>query len=330
MSPLISIIIPVYNTEKYIRRCIDSVIAQSYSDWELILVDDGSTDGSGEICDEYAEKDERIRVFHKANGGVSSARNVGLDNANGEWVSFVDSDDWVENSYLSNYVDVISKDVQLVVQGIILDKNISVVVDLPKLSGIDRKNLVTLLENTNDVNNGYIVHKAFKTKIIDDRDIRFNEYICFAEDGLFFFNYLNYVEKINVTDRVAYHYDIREDTLTSAMRIQPLEKYETVICGIMDCALSWIGDKCDKLFYNQMLLLCWRLVNSWLMERSVSEKDRNSQLLVLKIIDQYKLSGITEISDRLLIELIKITSFRYPKVVYRYVGLRYKLNQLLK
>lgn len=90
---MISVIVPVYNTEKYLDRCIQSILAQTYTDFELLLVDDGSTDSSGAICDKYAEQDSRIRVFHKANGGASSARNMGLDNAIGEWVCFVDSDD---------------------------------------------------------------------------------------------------------------------------------------------------------------------------------------------------------------------------------------------
>ena len=95
---MISIIIPVYNSEVTLRRCLDSVISQSISDWELILIDDGSTDKSGEICEEYASKDKRIKVFYKKNGGVSSARNVGLDNAKGEWIAFVDADDFVRRN----------------------------------------------------------------------------------------------------------------------------------------------------------------------------------------------------------------------------------------
>lgn len=102
-TPTISVIVPVYNTEKYLRRCIDSVLAQTYADFELLLIDDGSKDKSGEICDEYAQKDARVRVFHKENGGVSSARNLGLDNARGEWVAFVDSDDYIEENYLKSF-----------------------------------------------------------------------------------------------------------------------------------------------------------------------------------------------------------------------------------
>ena len=87
MIPKISVIIPVYNAEKTLHRCIDSILAQTFSDFEVLLIDDGSKDKSGEICDEYARKDSRIKVCHKENGGVSSARNMGLDNAKGEWIS---------------------------------------------------------------------------------------------------------------------------------------------------------------------------------------------------------------------------------------------------
>lgn len=93
MNPIISIIIPVYNAEKTLNRCVDSVLNQTFHDWELLLIDDGSKDRSMYLCDEYALKDKRIKVFHKKNGGVSSARNMGLDYARGEWITFVDSDD---------------------------------------------------------------------------------------------------------------------------------------------------------------------------------------------------------------------------------------------
>ena len=113
---MISIIVPVYNTEKYLDRCIQSILSQTYTDFELLLINDGSTDSSGAICDKYAEQDSRVRVFHKENGGVSSARNVGLDNAKGEWVTFCDSDDWVENCWLDTFVEN-SENTDLVVQG---------------------------------------------------------------------------------------------------------------------------------------------------------------------------------------------------------------------
>ena len=99
---LISVIIPIYKVEKYLRECIDSIINQSFKNLEIILVDDGSPDNCGKICDEYAKKDNRLKVIHKENGGLSSARNAGLDIATGEYISFVDSDDYVSNKFIEN------------------------------------------------------------------------------------------------------------------------------------------------------------------------------------------------------------------------------------
>ena len=113
--PVISVIVPVYNTEKYLSRCIDSILTQTFTDLELLLVDDGSTDKSGIICDEYALKDSRVRVFHKENGGVSFARNLGVQEARGNWIAFVDADDWILETYLANFVNNIKKDTQLIV-----------------------------------------------------------------------------------------------------------------------------------------------------------------------------------------------------------------------
>ena len=103
--PKISIIVPVYNVEKYLSLCIDSILAQTLTDFELLLINDGSKDNSGIICDKYATIDSRIRVFHKENGGVSSARNVGIDNADGEWIAFVDADDWLDINMFQEMYD---------------------------------------------------------------------------------------------------------------------------------------------------------------------------------------------------------------------------------
>ena len=102
--PKISVIVPVYNTEKYLHRCIDSVLAQTYKDFELLLIDDGSKDSSGAICDEYAARDSRVKVFHKENGGVSSARNAGLAIASGDWIMHLDGDDWIEPDMLERLI----------------------------------------------------------------------------------------------------------------------------------------------------------------------------------------------------------------------------------
>ena len=109
-QPLVSVIIPVYNVEEYLRECIDSVINQTYKNLEIILVDDGSTDSSGKICDDYAEKDERIAAIHQTNGGLSAARNAGLDKASGDYIYFLDSDDYVADNTLETLITIAEKD----------------------------------------------------------------------------------------------------------------------------------------------------------------------------------------------------------------------------
>ena len=108
-NPLISVIVPVYNVEKYLGKCVDSILAQTYENLEIILVEDGTKDNSGAICDAYAAKDSRIRVIHKENGGLSSARNAGMDIARGEYFGFVDSDDWIEPKMYETLLNLAEK-----------------------------------------------------------------------------------------------------------------------------------------------------------------------------------------------------------------------------
>ncbi|HEM5271555.1 TPA: glycosyltransferase family 2 protein [Streptococcus suis] len=115
-KPLISIIVPVYNVENYLDECIQTVLAQTYSNWELLLINDGSTDSSGTICDDYAKSDERIRVIHKNNGGLSDARNAGIDNCTGEYITFLDSDDGIREDFLETCLTTaIQHDVDIVI-----------------------------------------------------------------------------------------------------------------------------------------------------------------------------------------------------------------------
>ena len=118
--PRLSVIVPVYNTEKYLRECIDSILAQTFSDFELILVDDGSPDGSGAICDEYADKDPRIQVIHQENGGVTNARKAAMRIAQGEWISFVDSDDWIHPDMFKTMLEKATGTTQIVICDVIL------------------------------------------------------------------------------------------------------------------------------------------------------------------------------------------------------------------
>ena len=121
MNPLISVIVPIYNVEKYLARCVDSIVNQTYKNLEIILVDDGSPDRCPQMCDDYAEKDSRIKVVHKKNGGLSDARNAGMAVATGEYISFIDSDDWIETSMFELLINnIFQYDCEISCGGIIL------------------------------------------------------------------------------------------------------------------------------------------------------------------------------------------------------------------
>ena len=141
MDCLISVIVPVYKVENYIHRCIDSIIAQTFTEFELVLVDDGSPDNCGKICDEYALKDKRIHVIHKENGGLSDARNAGIDwtfeNSDSEWLTFIDSDDWVHKKYLESLINgAINTNSDVVIGGFQLSSDSSPNVNVDNLNAI--------------------------------------------------------------------------------------------------------------------------------------------------------------------------------------------------
>lgn len=207
MKPVISVIIPVYNVEKYIRQCVDSVLEQSYKDFELILVDDGSPDNSPAICDEYAQKDTRVSVIHQKNLGVSAARNNGIRHAKGEWITFVDSDDWVDTDYLEKF-ELDKDDADLIIQGLEYYDNRNgqyfkqIKVADCILSGTDSKKLVA---DNNVLGSGYPVAKAYR-KFIIDKGVLFDTSISYHEDHIFVLNILAVASKIRLSDSVAYKY----------------------------------------------------------------------------------------------------------------------------
>lgn len=205
---MISIILPIYNAEQYLRRCLDSILAQSYTDFELLLIDDGSKDSSGAICDAYAVKDSRVRVFHKENGGVSSARNLGLDNALGEYITFCDADDYVTPDWLAAYSEAIANNVDLAIQGYYaIDGDNTVEKNLSPCQGDTieaKRQLITSLMFQGMY--GYLWVKLFRRAIIEEHVIRFDTQSTFREDEQFFSRCLEYTSSFIYTDRVGYYY----------------------------------------------------------------------------------------------------------------------------
>lgn len=218
----ISVIVPVYNTERYLPCCLDSILNQSFIDFELLLVDDGSTDGSSAICDVYAEKDSRIRVFHKENGGVSSARNLGLENAKGDWVCFVDSDDELLPEGLQTMVDEFSEEVDMVMAGYCELEEGTVVTDTSgfrKKGTIDRNESLMMMFLSDEVYMGYSIGKLYKRSFVERKDLSFDENITVKEDTLFVVEYLCCIQKlVGFTSTPVYKYKKRPAGVMGGLR----------------------------------------------------------------------------------------------------------------
>ena len=190
---MFSIIVPIYNAEKLIARCVDSITAQEEKDFELILVDDGSKDSSPAICDAYSRKDKRIKTIHKENGGVSSARNKGLEEAKGDWIVFVDADDWIDKQCLSHYKEWTNQ----------YDMVISNATK--ELSYNGEAEMIDYIENFAPTFLGGVCHhKAIKAELLKDK--RFDRGMRFSEDSLFMANVVKNCKSVKVTTHKDYNY----------------------------------------------------------------------------------------------------------------------------
>ena len=206
--PKISVIVPVYNVEKYLKRCVDSILNQTFTDFELILVDDGSPDNCGKICDEYADKDMRVIVIHKQNGGVSEARNKGIEfavtNSGSEFITFVDSDDYVHEKYLEFLSE--RDEFDLSVCGVVRFNNEGLIIPPRKREQklISQPFSYYNIYKTNNMFSPY--NKLFRANILKDNNIRFPNTFSWGEDGIFVAKYLIYVKKICILEYAGYYY----------------------------------------------------------------------------------------------------------------------------
>lgn len=242
INPTVSIIIPVYNTKEYLRHCLDSVLAQTYKDFECILVDDGSTDGSGRICDEYAEKDSRMIVKHKENGGVSSSRNVGIKMANGKWIFFLDSDDEPYPYALNDMINW--ADGADMVAGKMFIKEQAPESEKTRALNRPRRESDHLISPTKYVravaDSRYCIvpavfPKLFRRDIIEKNCLTFDDHIYYAEDQLFIAQYLccNEVKSVYFNNvHPVYIYNIRKGSAMSQYDVYS-EKLLTDFVGFM-------------------------------------------------------------------------------------------------
>lgn len=213
---LISIVIPVYNAEKYIRRCIYSIIRQTYQNFELILVNDGSIDNSLEICKEYAIKDKRITVLSQKNNGASSARNKGIESANGEWITFIDADDSVDPKYLELLCENITGEERtLIIQGIKQHFNKKEIKETEfKGQTLVGPNIEKAFDENEIYEYGFTVAKLYNRNIVKKFNIRFNEHIAYSEDLLFMLDYILHCNSISFVSGAHYNYILEKSGLS--------------------------------------------------------------------------------------------------------------------
>lgn len=206
--PQLSVIVPVYNVEKYLSKCIESILNQTFIDFELLLINDGSTDGSRNIIEYFKLKDARIRAFYTDNNGVSCARNFGIEQALGEWICFVDSDDWIEPTHFTNYfITKLSSDT-IVYQGINFNYEREQI-SFPFFKYDDNTILISdekQISKYRILHNGCPYCKLFNLNLIKTFNIRFNPDISIHEDHCFVWQYLEHINHIELREECSYHY----------------------------------------------------------------------------------------------------------------------------
>ncbi len=203
-TPRFSIIVPVYNVEQYLQECVDSILEQTITDFELILVNDGSTDKSGTICDAYTKKDLRVRVFHQTNAGASTARNLAISKAQGMFICFVDSDDTITPHYLESFLPGIKQRADLCVQG--LREHIGKKISYEKHFVEQYHPSVVSALDSGLLHFRGPVCKLFCADIIRKYNIKFPRHIVYGEDAVFFYNYLSHVSTVYTSSESCYYY----------------------------------------------------------------------------------------------------------------------------
>lgn len=288
---LVSIIIPVYNVERYIKRCIDSVLAQTMKDFELILVDDGSLDKCGQICDEYAKCDSRINVVHKENEGVSAARNTGLDLAKGKYVVFLDSDDEVKKNYIETLLQA-EEDIDLVVCGIEKrNKERKTIANTKVFSRtVEVITVQEIIKMDQERTLSYVVAKRFKNEVLQNKKIRFHSDLSLGEDTLFVADYLYHCERIRFFENELYiYYKYGSGTLSSVDEnyVEKLEKANRLI----DASLEKRWEITDNLEWKKRMWSVYHYTIFYILKKSEikgwKKIERLQNILRRKSIEEY-------------------------------------------
>lgn len=228
LMPKISVIMPVYNAEKYLNRSIESILNQSFQDFELIIVNDGSTDSSASICQEFANKDSRIKFLSQSNSGVSVARNKGIEHAMAPWITFCDADDFVYPHWLETFNSQINNGYDLICQGIRTDKPTDYDDNSFERSYDYEGNNADFLDSLfHHSLMGYVYLKAFRTQLLKEHSIRFCPSVRLQEDNLFVYQYISFCTKCISINSVGYHYFVPDWTGKYSLPVrESISRYE--------------------------------------------------------------------------------------------------------
>lgn len=271
-GPLISIIIPVYRTEKYLRKCVESVLAQTYTNLEIILVDDGSPDNCGKICDEYAAKDKRIRVIHQPNQGLSAARNAGLDIAKGEYIGFVDSDDYIEpDMYEYLYGLIIRDNASMSVCCVCQDEGFR------ERKPCQHPYLLIGASEIFSFNEWiFATNKLYGRNFIST--LRFNTSTSYGEDGLFVFELAKSNAPVALGNQAKYHYRFNQNPNALTATFQP--KHLNRI-ALMEQCLQYAKEHNMTTYYQQRSKVPFLNVTKWLGQIALSDSSAPASVAFL-------------------------------------------------
>lgn len=319
-NPLITIVVPIYNVEKFIVKCVQSILRQTYGNFELLLIDDSSPDSSAELCRQFLS-DNRIVYIKKENGGLSSVRNLGIKLAKGAFIVFIDGDDWVENSYLELLVTPMLNSADLSVCAISEDYYSNNEITKSTINGIqshtywldkDKIDFINVFP-TGIMNSS--CNKCFNLNIIRSNELIYSN-IPIVEDFYFLLDYVKYVKKISFVDKALYHYIKNENviSLTSKVSVDMFDSYFLV----HNALLSYIGNlPCHEIVNNTLFSQYYSLIIRIL--KSINEKkvDRSKYLSVLNEMISHPLIKETfdtyspvSFSDSLLFNLIRKKKLR--------------------
>lgn len=304
--PQVSIIIPVYNSEKYLRMTIESLLNQTYKDFEIILVDDGSVDASGKLCDDLSLTDRRIVVIHKENGGVSSARNVGIENARGELISFVDHDDYVFSDYLMTMVNEIEEYDLLQSFSLGGPRN---TIKTCKRFALDKTKTLRCIKGDNgdvvfpevDMNNmATIWNQLYKKEVIDKYQLRFRS--IQSEDELFSYEYMMYANSIKKIHYQGYFFVCNMDSLGSKhnyiAEYNYIELMENIYSRLISCWEIKDKDYIEKTKIRIANRLVYYVLKGYFVDTKVSKYERLKRWRYAKDDSFTNLKVIPEMSFR--------------------------------